>query len=161
MAPAEQVGLWVDRHGQEIHAYLWRFLGDAQDAEDALQETFLRALRYRGRPVAEPRAWLYAVAGNVARSQLRRRQRDEARFSHLDDETPAPETTGGRDLWVSVRRVVEALPVKQRQALLLRRYQGLSYGEIARAVGGSAESARANVYQAVRRLRAAFPEEVR
>jgi len=161
VASADQVQTWVDRHGREIHAYLWRFLGDAQDAEDALQETFVRALRYRGRPVAEPRAWLYTVAGNVARTQLRRRRRESAVLTPLDVEAPAPEGAAARDRWEPVRRAVDALPSKQRQALLLRRYQGLSYGEIARVLGGSADSARANVYLAVRKLRKAFPEEVR
>ena len=47
MARPDQVEAWADKHGKEIHAYLWRMLGDAQDADDALQETFLRALRHR------------------------------------------------------------------------------------------------------------------
>jgi RNA polymerase sigma-70 factor (ECF subfamily) len=61
----------------------------------------------------------------------------------------------------AVRRVVESLPSKQRQALVLRRYQGLSYDEVARVLGGSAQAARANVYQAVLKLKKAFPEEAR
>jgi RNA polymerase sigma-70 factor (ECF subfamily) len=61
----------------------------------------------------------------------------------------------------AVRQVVGSLPTKQRQALLLRRYQGLSYEEVARVVGGSPAAARANVYQAIRKLRKAFPEETR
>lgn len=163
MARGDLVEAWAERYGKEIHAYLWRMLADPQDAEDCLQETFLRAIDERGRvPIREPRAWLYTVAGNIARSHLRRRRREwERRVDVDDDDLAAPDGETGKDRWNDVRRVVESLPPKQRQALLLRRYQGLRYEEVARVVGGSAEAARANVYQAVRKLRKAFPEESR
>ena len=162
MATADQTEAWAGRYGKEIHAYLWRMLGDGQDADDALQETFLRVLRHR-RPasILEPRAWLYAVAGNVARSQLRRRRREGERRATPDVDLAAPDGVADRDRVDAVRRVVESLPAKQRQALLLRRYQGLSYDEVARVLGGNAQAARANVYQAVVKLKKAFPEEVR
>lgn len=162
MAAADQIEAWADRYGKEIHAYLWRMLGDAQDADDALQETFLRVLRHGApAPILEPRAWLYAVAGNVARSQLRRRRREGERQAAIDIDVAGPDGVVERDRVEAVRRAVESLPAKQRQALLLRRYQGLSYDEVARVLGGNAQAARANVYQAVLKLKKAFPEEVR
>lgn len=162
MAGVEQVEDWADRYGRELHAYLWRLTGDVQDAEDCFQETFLRALRSRSpSPIGEPRPWLYAVAGNVARTHLRRRRIERDRHADPDIDLAAPEGTDERDRWEEVRRVVDRLPQKQRQALLLRRYQGLSYDEVARVLGGSAAAARANVYQAVRKLRQALPEEAR
>jgi RNA polymerase sigma factor (sigma-70 family) len=162
VARGDQIEAWADRYGKEIHAYLWRLLGDAQDAEDGLQETFLRALRYRNAtPILEPRAWLYTVAGNVARSQLRRRRKEWDGRVPVDVDVAAPDGVADRDQVEAVRQVVESLPSKQRQALLLRRYQGLSYDEIARVLGGSAQAARANVYQAVIKLKRAFPEEAR
>ena len=160
MAPADQVEVWAERYGKEIHAYLWRMLGDSQDADDGLQETFLRALRHRGRaPILEPRAWLYTVAGNVGRSQLRSRRREGERRADVD--VAVPDGAAERDRADAVRQLVDRLPSKQRQALLLRRYQGMSYDEVARVLGGSAQTARANVYQAIRKLRKMFPEEVR
>jgi RNA polymerase sigma-70 factor (ECF subfamily) len=160
VASAEQVELWAERHGKELHAYLWRLLGDAQDAEDCFQETFLRALRSRGAsPVRQPRPWLYAIAGNVARTHLRRRRLDGERWADPPPELAAPDEGAGRERWGEVRSAVEALPEKQRTALMLRRYQGLSYDEVARALGGTPAAARANVYQALRKLREAFPEE--
>ena len=162
MAHPDQVEAWADSYGREIHAYLWRMLGDPQDAEDGLQETFLRALRHRSpSPILEPRAWLYAIAGNVARSQLRRRRTEGERRALPDIDVIAPDGVAERDRVDAVRRVVESLPSKQRQALVLRRYQGLSYDEVARVLGGSAQAARANVYQAVLKLKKAFPEEAR
>jgi RNA polymerase sigma-70 factor (ECF subfamily) len=162
VASADQIEAWADRYGKEIHAYLWRMLGDPQDADDGLQETFLRALRHRSpAPILEPRAWLYAVAGNVARSQLRRRRREGESRAAPDIDMVAPDGVAEKDRVEAVRRVVDAFPEKQRQALMLRRYQGLSYDEVARVLGGSAQAARANVYQAVLKLKKAFPEEVR
>jgi len=158
----DQVEAWADKFGKEIHAYLWRMLGDAQDADDALQETFLRVLRHRrAAPILEPRAWLYTIAGNVARSQLRRRRTEGERRAMPDIDVAAPDGVAEMDRVAAVRRVVESLPSKQRQALVLRRYQGLSYDEVARVLGGSAQAARANVYQAVLKLKKAFPEEAR
>jgi len=162
VARPDQVEAWADSYGREIHAYLWRMLGDPQDAEDGLQETFLRALRHRSpSPILEPRAWLYAIAGNVARSQLRRRRKDWDLRAPVDVEAAAPDDVAERDRLEAVRRVVESLPPKQRQALLLRRYQGLSYKDVAKVLGSNAQAARANVYQAVLKLKEAFPEEAR
>jgi RNA polymerase sigma-70 factor (ECF subfamily) len=159
---ADQVEVWAAKYGKEIHAYLWRMLGDSQDAVDGVQVTCLRARRHRSRAqLLEPRAWLYAVAGNVARSQLRLRQREGERRAAADVEVVVPDGAADRDRADAVRREVDRLPSKQRQALLLRRYQGMSYDEVAQVLGGSAQTARANVYQAIRKLRKTFPEEVR
>jgi RNA polymerase sigma factor (sigma-70 family) len=161
VARVDQVEVWAERYGKEIHAYLWRLLGDSQDADDCLQETFLRALRHRSStPIQEPRAWLYTVAGNVARSLLRQHRREGERRAEPGIDVIAPDGAAGRDRLTAVHRVVESLPARQRQSLVLRRYQGLNYDEIARVIGGSAQTARANVYQAVLKLKKAFPEEV-
>lgn len=157
MSPTDRLETWVESYGREIHAYLWRMLGDAQEAEDCLQETYLRAWKAPDRgAIRNPRAWLYAVAGNVARSLLRRRVRESAGRERLE-----PEIGDGRrptEQVTAIRQAVDSLPHRQRQALLLRRYQGLSYAEIAAVAGGTPEAARANVYQAMRRLRQEYPE---
>lgn len=161
MARQAQVEAWVEAYGREIHAYLFRLLGDPQDAEDCLQETYVRALRSRSSQVRAPRPWLYAIATNTARSMLRGRRRREDRQADLDEELTAE---SGKDASVAervseVRAVVDRLPKKQKEALLLRRYQGMGYNEIGRILECTPSAARANVYQAMRKLRAAFPEE--
>ena len=164
MAQPDDVEAWVEAYGQEIHAYLWRMLGDGQEAEDCLQDTFVRALRHSGgEAIRAPRAWLYAIATNTARSQLGRNRRERAERVSLEDEDKraAPEPNLVRERLEAVGQEVEALPAKQRQALLLRRYQGMGYDEIAKVLGGSPQAARANVYQAVKKLKKAFPEESR
>jgi RNA polymerase sigma-70 factor (ECF subfamily) len=150
----------VERHSAEIHAYLWRLLRDADLASDGLQDTFLRA--WRAFPKLKHhdhlRAWLYTIATHRAQSLLRVRSRSEARHTDLTDEMADPRVSVGkqvvdRETWRRVLAAVDRLPAKQRQALILRRYQELSYGEIAAVMGGTASAARTNVHLAQERLR--------
>ncbi len=151
----------VAAHSAAIFAYLWRLLRDHADAEDCLQDTFLRAYRAYGRlnGHTNPRAWLYRIATNVARTRLKQRGREAGRTAALDPELvaagPGPaEQASQRALLAAVATAVDALPHHQRAALLLRQYQGLSYDQVAAVLECSPEAARANVYQALKKLRA-------
>lgn len=155
----------VERHSAEIFAYLWRLLRETGDAEDCLQETFLRAFRSYGRVRAGSnyRAWLYKIATNTARSQWRQKKRGEAHTLELDPDQPADEMSTvdrveQKALLAAVTRAVEKLPQQQRAALIMRKYQELSYAEIAAVLECTEAAARANVYQAVKRLREQFAE---
>ena len=148
----------AERHRPEILAYLTRLLGDAHDAEDACQETLLRAYRAFGRlaPHSNARAWLYKIATNTAFNALKRRKRHAARTVDMDPDTLSPDSAASieqREQLRAVVRAVNALPPKQRAALMMRQFQGLRYEEIAASLGGSQASARANVYQAIHKLR--------
>ena len=153
----------VERHSGEIFAYVWRMLREAHDAEDCLQETFLRAFRSYGRvrAGANYRAWLYKIATNAAHSHWKRRKRSEVHTADLDPELRAGEMSVAdrveqRALLAGVARAVEELPEQQRAALIMRKYQELSYAEIAAALECTEAAARANVYQAVKKLQAQF-----
>jgi RNA polymerase sigma-70 factor, ECF subfamily len=151
----------VDRHRPEILAYLIRLLGNPHDAQDVCQETFLRAHRAFARlgPDANSRAWLYRIATNTAHTAARRRGRARSATSEVDVDTlPAHSLASAdeREQLHLVARAMHALPTRQRAALVLRRFHDLSYAEIAATVGGSEAAARANVYQAVKKLRAAL-----
>jgi RNA polymerase sigma-70 factor (ECF subfamily) len=150
----------VERHSAEIHAYLWRLLRDPELASDVLQDTFLRAWRAfpRLKHRDHLRAWLYTIATNRARSLQKARARRELGLTGVSDEQPDPRPSvaaqaADRDLRRRVLAAVERLPAKQRQALVLRRYQELGYDEIAVIMGGSREAARTNVHLAQERLR--------
>lgn len=132
-------------------------------AEDCLQDVYLRAFRaYPRLPVqANHRAWLYRIATNVARSAWKRRGREAARTASLDEAVHGRSRSTEEHLERSqelaeLRRAVEALPSRQREALILRRYQGLAYDGIAQVLGCSPEAARANAYQALKKLRSVF-----
>jgi RNA polymerase sigma-70 factor (ECF subfamily) len=106
-----------------------------------------------------PRAWLYRIATNVARTRLKQRGREAVRTAALDPELlaagPGPaEQASHNDLLAAVAAAVDALPHHQRAALILRQYQGLGYDQIAAVLVCSPDSARANVYQAMKKLKA-------
>jgi RNA polymerase sigma factor (sigma-70 family) len=133
-------GVIHDRYRQRLFAYTRQMLaGSKQDAEDALQDVFLRAygaLRADDRPVTL-RAWLYRVAHNRCIDQLRRispAPADVMDVSRTPLHDPLIEAERREDL----RRLVDdvrRLPEQQRSALLMRELEGLSYAELAGALG--------------------------
>ena len=155
--------LLVEKHSAELFAYIWRMLRDTPDAEDCLQETFLRAYRaYARLPIdANQRAWLYKIATNTARTHIKRRGRDQHRMIDLDpdlqsDHSSPLDRADQREQLALIAQAVEALPYQQRAALMMKKYQELSYGAIAIALDCSEDAARANVYQALKKLRTQF-----
>jgi len=149
----------AERHRPEMLRYLVRLLGDEHEAEDACQDALLRAHRaFAGlQSASNPRAWLYRIATNSGLSTARRRSRRTVRTVHVDvDALPAHAvfSLDQREQLRAVARAVQALPPRQRAALMLRQFQDLGYAEIEVSLGGSAAAARANVYQAVKKLRA-------
>jgi RNA polymerase sigma-70 factor (ECF subfamily) len=146
------------------HPLIFRFLvrlcaADRHTAEDLTQETFLRAFRAfdRLRPDANHRAWLYRIAYNTFLDDRRRHRHREVEL----DEGRASTTSSddARELVAAVLAFVQTLPTKQRAALILRRVEGREYDEVAQILGCSEDSARANAYQALKKLRERFSEE--
>lgn len=165
----------IERYHDEIYSYLWRLLDGAArvdrstDAHDLTQEVFLRAYRAypRLRAGSNARAWLYKIATNCAYTLLKRsRSRPvetlpawgEAGDLAADDPSPDDLASLGESL-EALRGAIIALPPRQQAALLLRYVQGLEYAEVADVLGCSEEAARANVYQAIRRLRSRLTNE--
>jgi RNA polymerase sigma-70 factor, ECF subfamily len=130
---AEAAALLYEHHSARIFSFCVRRLRSREEAEDALQQTFLKAfaaMRGGFRPSVE-RAWLYRIAENVCADRLRangRRVRHETRDADgVLEVLPAKEAQPIEGL----DRALAALTPQQRQALLLREWQGLSYDEIA------------------------------
>ncbi len=157
----------LERHHDEIYGYLWRLLRDTVDAEDVTQDVFLRAYKAfpRLRAGSNHRAWLYKIATNCAYTALKNRRRDADRHSPLLDEYHASRLAGPeaqlahRETIHAIRIVIEELPPKQRAAVIMRYVQELSYAEVADVLACSEDSARANVYQGLRRVRHELQEE--
>jgi len=165
--PEDQISFdqLAEFYSAEIFAYLWRMMGDEVDAEDCLQEAFLRAYRAypRLRAGSNHRAWLYKIATNVAYTQLRHRSRLEKQTTPLKWELqaniPSPhDQLEQSERIAQVAALVETLPNKQKAALMMRKYQDLPYTQIAEILECSPDAARANVYQALKRLRACIVE---
>ncbi|MBM3678963.1 MAG: sigma-70 family RNA polymerase sigma factor [Actinobacteria bacterium] len=133
-------------HRDEVLRVLCRLLGrDA--AEDAFQETFLRALRAYGRLEhgSHLRAWVLTIARNVA-LDAHRRTRPAGELPDLPHED-------GRPAFEDLAPLTDGLPEKERAAVVLRYGYDLTYDEIAAALGSSADAARQAASSGVRRLR--------
>lgn len=155
--------LLAQHHG-EIYRYVRRVTGRPGDADDLSQETFLRAFRAHGRLPADAnaRAWLFAIATNVCRNHFRAQKRRRLAYAAAGRGADEIERVGPHDESVSretgalVEAAVAALPLKQRLAFLLRRVHELDYEAIGASLDCSAESARANVFQALKKIRRAL-----
>ena len=158
MGASPTFGDVVDAHQVEVLRYLRRLTNNGTEADDLFQETFLRALPAfaRLRTGSNHRAWLYRIATNVFLNHRRSfRRRKEVPLAPGDDVSSTPPCTENRDhrIFEVYRRAVGALPRRQRAAFVLRRVLGQSYAQIAKTMGGTEGTARANVYQAAHRLR--------
>lgn len=144
----EVAGPSIEEVYREHGDHLWRAVylssGDREVASDAVAEAFAQALR-RGAEIRSPLPWITTAAFRIAAGELQRRRRGVELTS-----VPAYEASSGElDLAMALRR----LPEKQRQAVVLRFYVGLSHPEIARLIGGTAGSVAVNVHRGRRRLR--------
>ena len=152
------------RHERELLRYLLRVTANREDALDLFQETWLRAYRAypRLRPESRVRPWLYAIAVNLSRNRARdgaRRARvfaaNEKHQSLADGMDGGDRRSCGNDGYAAVRlrELIAGLPRRQQEALRLRYISGLEYDEIAEIMHCSEENARANVSQAVKKLK--------
>ena len=143
------LGVLVKRYRTPLYNFVYRFVGDKETAEDIVQETFLRCLRHSHQypAIEQVSTWLYTIAGNLAKTELRRRKRwNWIPISPTDDEQtsafyeptakdPLPgEQTDGNRVKSLVVDAIEDLPAEFRAAVLLRDLKGLSYEEIAKII---------------------------
>jgi RNA polymerase sigma factor (sigma-70 family) len=134
----------------------YALLGDAEQARDAVQETFATALRSRGsfRGDGSLEGWLWKTMLNVCRQERRRRRR-------FSDETPPELATNGHpDQWPELRALVAALPEQERSATYLRYFADLSHDEIAEVLGVRPGTVGAALNHARTKLRVALTPEV-
>jgi RNA polymerase sigma-70 factor (ECF subfamily) len=161
----------IEQYHDEIFAYLWRLLGNdrrrngAMDAEDLVQDVFLRAYESFSsiRPDSNHRAWLYKIATHCAYTRLtqmkKRRDKDVSLKHSITEIATAIEAAPPcKTLERRLRVLINELPARQKACVTLHYLQDLDYPEIAQILGCSQESARANVYQAIRRLRQSLEE---
>ena len=156
-AAFEELMVLTERRVAQI---AWAILGDAEDVKDAVQETFLRLYRFLGRYDANRdfSGWLARITVNVCRDSLRRRKRA---FEPLEN-VPAPESHEPRaddelihrSELALLRRAVDALPPKERLAVILREVEGLRTEEVATALGSTVATVRVQISRARAKLRA-------
>jgi RNA polymerase sigma-70 factor (ECF subfamily) len=156
----------VERHGRNLFRLAFRLTGNETDAEDVVQEAFLKA--YRNLAGFESRAnvstWLYRIAANCAYDHLRSRARRPEDPLDAAAEPPAFAATDPSPdrlaLSAEVRRRAERamarLTPAERAAFVLRHHEGLTIAEIGAALGLDTSAAKHSVFRAVKKMRAAL-----
>lgn len=160
----------VARHEVALRRFCRTLVGDESSARDAAQETFLKlwASRERYRPEGKLKAFLFTLARNHCRSQIRRRavlawvglSSDASGSAPLDDQPSAPDQLAALQSQRLVTVALDRLPEKLRTPLVLRFVDGLPYEDIARVIGRTPSAARSRVHYGLIELKKRLPAEV-
>jgi RNA polymerase sigma-70 factor (ECF subfamily) len=164
----------VERHSHSVFRLAFRMTGNEQDAEDLVQETFLRAYRQLGK--FDGRAgfstWLYRIAANCSLDLIRARKRRQEQQVPVDDEgqevtevavaeAPTPDRLAfSGELQRLIGPALNRLSLMERSAFVLRHYEGMCMEDIASALGVHSGAAKHSVFRAVQKLRRALEPAV-
>jgi len=158
----------VRQYQQVVLSTAYRLLNDRQDAEDAAQDIFVKVYQALDnfQPDAKFSTWLYRITVNHCLNVLRARKRrrwlsvfssyqkeSPSQLSHIPDESHNPENQLEQsERERIVKLAINSLPASQRTALILHRYQGLSYKEVAEVMGTSVSSVESRIHRAKKQL---------
>jgi len=162
------MAMLVERYHGPLLKFLTRMTGLPQTAEDLVQDTFIRVLRYRGVSPRCFRPWIYQIARNLARDTFRSAAR------HLETEYPSDEDQG--DEWMAdpvdtesmmlqtsnrlqVNALLQGLPASQREVIVLRFYQELSLEEISTITSAPLGTVKSRLFHGLRRARQILEQE--
>jgi RNA polymerase sigma-70 factor (ECF subfamily) len=152
----------VERHYDRCARVAVRILGNREDAEEAVQDAFLRAFRALDHYEDRERfsAWLARILVNQCRTLLARTRRREAVFLDVDPLglDLAADAVHADGPWPELDRALAGLPAEQREALVLKYADDLTYEEMARITGAGESALKMRVQRAFARLRALLQE---
>ena len=157
-SPASEI---YDRYSGRIYNFAFRFLKNSEAAEDATQEVFVKMLKHANQFHGDAKlsTWLFSITANWCRDYLRKADNKSKESDDVLVSLPAPaELTPDRNLERReserrVQRALQSLTAEQREAILLSRYQGLSYAEIAQIAGCSEGAVKTRVFRAMETLK--------
>ncbi|OQX85804.1 MAG: hypothetical protein B6D63_01460 [Candidatus Latescibacteria bacterium 4484_7] len=155
----------VGRYKGKLYTYIYRLLGNEDDAEEFAQEAFVKAYIHadKYRTVAKFSTWLYTIATNLVRNKVRNvkrrprmlstwsdfRSEDEGKWMEIRDDSKRPDDyTERRKLQQLIQEAVEKIPEKYRAAFVLREIDGMSYDEISAVTGLKLGTVRSRINRA-------------
>src|SRR5260221_14786113 len=165
----------VERHSRTVYRMSYRMMGNAHDAEEVVQEAFLRAYQklkqFAGN--ANFGTWVYRIAANYAIDRIRQRKNEESRrenpsrqaegeaevdvLNRIKDEAPNPERLAGRaQMAEKMKEALEALTPAEGTAIVRRPWDGCGIEEIAAVLKSNSSAAKNTVFRAVQKMRQAL-----
>jgi RNA polymerase sigma-70 factor (ECF subfamily) len=165
----------VERHSHQVFRLAYRMTGNRHDAEEVVQEAFLRGYQKLGKFEARSNfgTWVYRIATNYAIDRMRQRQKEESRrqqpkveerdgmesdpLNRVQDEAPTPERlTQSIELRKQMEQALAALSDAERTAFVMRHWEGCGIEEIAATLKSSSNATKNTVFRAVQKLRLAL-----
>jgi len=165
-SPASEI---YDRYSSRIYNFAYRYLRNSETAEDATQEVFFRMIKHASQFQygAKLSTWLFSIAANWCRDYLRKAENRPKEGEDVLLSLPAPSELGPerhlqrREDEQRIQKALKLLPPDQLQAILLSRYQGMSYAEIAQISGCSEGAIKTRVFRGMEVLKQALVGDAR
>jgi len=165
----------VERHSQNVYRLAYRMAGNSHDAEEIVQEAFLRGYQKLKQFAGQANfgTWVYRIAANYAIDRLRQRKVEDTRreqrsresedgneidpMAQIKDAAPSPERlAGSSQLALCMQQALNELTPAERTAIIMRHWDGCGIEEIAATLRSSTAAAKNTVFRAVQKLRAAL-----
>lgn len=145
----------LDDYQQPLYWHIRRMVGNHEDAEDAVQETFIRVYRSLDsfQSAASERSWLYRIATNEALRLLENRKAHADAENIEDHDIPDSEVADYDALTAALQRAVESLPPRQRAVFSMRYYDEMSYEDVALVLDSNVKAVTANYHTAKARIK--------
>lgn len=159
----------MERNYRRIYNFIYRFVGQGETAEDLAQEVFIKIYKSASsyRPQAKFQTWAHQIARNISLNELRRLKKPVVSLEETfeteegpvvrqiaDHNIPSPfEQISDKEKADIIKEAIESLPENQRMAVILRRYDGMPYEEIAKAMGCSLEAVKSLLNRAKENLK--------
>lgn len=158
----EALSTLFERHHVALFNFFYRLSGDASGSEDLVQDVFYRVLKYRSsyQPGSSFRTWMYQVARNTLNDQYRKR-RGEVELEAAPVATVLPlDPVDDEQQMARLNYALMQLPEEKRELLLLTRFQGLKYEEVARLLQCEVGALKVRVHRALQELKEHFHRQV-
>lgn len=161
-AATNQWETWLDQHGPALLLFARQYVPSLADAEDVMQDAFVRFWRSRQR-VRDPLSYMYTCVRNAAsdlrRTNQRRQQREWMAAQHVDDawfDTSVVEA----DRREAIERALSGLPIEQREALVMKMWGGATFRQIGKTMGVSTKTAASRYSRALESLGNTLSEDI-
>jgi RNA polymerase sigma-70 factor (ECF subfamily) len=169
---SQSLGVLVTRWERPLFCFAYRMLRRQEDARDICQETFLRVLRkaHRFKEGSKFSTWMYQIALNLCRDQLRKRRRWSMILSEdreIDERIDSPRKAGAVNADPSlsierdeksamIQRALQEIPPEQREVLIMKEYEGLKFKQIAQILGAPESTVKSRMYYGLTGLKSAL-----